>query len=667
MTESALYQQVASIGPRNPTTILLCQLGEDKIETAGPQPLHGNRLFSLMLDEDKAADQLMQALSPLLSSQLCIDKWPLVQTEGVDLLQVSSYRLDSKITDTNLQAQLELVFGEEELAPQDDPLSNAPDLANYLLHRRWGQRNLALGNRQGAIRSFNHITALDDGDPMANFWLSRLLSSPGHSKATYEQAIRRAELLHNYVIRLHPEMKLLDSLSLLHQARALHHLQRYDQALETVQKASGLCAHQEVLEELVRMSLQKLVRDNELQREHVAHPLLTAIDALEELFLIDHVVYYRFMRSLRSEFSQELLSRLNQKVTEKLQKACVPLYRSESEITLFYAEQLQQPLLSPGNAKPLPPWQQLQRARISSEDQLLLLQYSADRLQDSARTLADKRAHLADLEKEEHSLDSRIEQGHQLVVRQKKNIKGARIATIGSLMLMIGSAGLYWWSSLDRSLAWIPFIAFFVFTVLFALTWKRQGEHNRSTVAEMQGMEQKLSRKLDDVNHSPVTLDGLFERLDYLASKTREHLGKVRSEVTAQETSLRSNVKRFIDLVCGYEEALGSYYDKFDSTATSKTLEWKSGEQPLLSLLPEELDEFQELETVPMRWLVCKTASTDNNRAAVYFSGSRDTARFEQLKANPGKSGKKDQRHDEGSDNVVEFRPKLSLPESAEK
>lgn len=666
LTESALYQQVAAAGPRNPTTMLLCQFSDEVVDNAAPQALDGNNLFSMAINEDRAVEQLLQAIAPLLSTQLCVKAWPNIPRQGADLLQFSGYRPDSQTDNPQLQAQLALAFGQQDDLQQEESLRHAPDAANYLLHRRWGMRNLALGNRKGAIESFNQITRLDDGDPMANFWLSRLLSHTEQSKADYEQAIRRAELLHSFVARLHPEMSLLGSLALLHRSRALHQLRRYDEALETLQQASKLCAHQEVLKDLVRMSLQKLLRDGDLRREHVAEPLQGAIDALESLFSLDHLVYYRFMRILRAEFSPELLSRLNQKLTEKLQKACVPLYRSESEITLFCAEQLQQPLLSPGNAKPLPPWQQLRRAHISSKDQYLLLKYGAESLRENSQELNQKRAHQADLASEEESVDSRIEHSHQMVNRQRQNIKGARIATISALMLMIGSAGLFWWSGMDRSLAWIPFIAFFAFTVLFAMTWKRQGEQHRATVLEMRDMEQKLSQKLDDVNHSPVTLDGLFERLDYLASQLREHLAKVQSEVAEQETNLRHKVKRFIGLVSGYEQALKGYNGKFDTTDSSESLQWRTGEQPLPSLLPDELNEYRDLEMLPTEGLILITSTAENNRTEVYFSQSLDAHRFEQLKAKPKGTQSKELQHQESNDNVVAFRPKLPLPEPAE-
>ncbi|TCI04955.1 hypothetical protein EZV61_03045 [Corallincola luteus] len=637
LTESALYQHLSVGAQRLVVPVLDVKLRAKNAEhdTLADPSISTSAHYHLrpLVRSAHSADEIIQDIERILGKHL--DSHEQVLQNRNSLLNVAGLTPDTDATGNPLLArQLAVIFGNAPDPADDEQLLASSDGANLKLNLRWAMRNLGFGHRKGAIANLRRIVSLDDGHLTANFWLSRLLSESNRDQGILDEANTRSKLLLSQLEQYHNDYHLLRSLGLLHQSRASFHLHQHDECQRQLRMAMKLDPNRDVLAETVRRTLQKIIRDGDIRLSHNDDHVELAVDALKILYVQDHSYYYRTVRALSESFSPELVSQLTRQLDIRIQKEVSPLFRSENQVTLFCTDELSKPLLAAREAKPLPSWQQYELSKDSALNQLTLLQQIARHQQSKWQQLKNDEQRLKLESQQAALLPDKIDQGLAEMKDCKQSLSSTRLATISSVVLAVISVTLFWFPALSTQLASVPFVICFILSALFAIQWRRHSERKATYEAKLRDAVAALSNQLEAETHPNLTTDGLFQRLDFLASQLREHVAEESRECNERRQHLHQQTGQFMLLADTFESSLTACDNKFNPFVHNQEIRW----QPLAlmadaCLMPPELQAVRESHGTNDQGLCTQGSGEGLNRWSVYFEAQIDEQRWQRLQS----------------------------------
>lgn len=634
LTENAVIQHLSAAGRRQTLPVLevVLQTQQGQAPTAPDPKLAQNPHFRRLVlpGHNRHLPSVIEALGVALANHT----GPLPTGDGSGQLTVAGVVFDDleDAVDHPCWAELARVFGCVGDLADDPRFAQGADATAVRWQQALALRNLTIGNRHGAIRHLNQLITLDDGHFVANFWLSRLLADQDES-AELEKALQHARVANGHLDRGQP---LLQSLLLTHQAKANHRLGRHDAALAQARDGCRLHINEESVVSLVREVLAKLRRDGDIRLFHNENLVNETVLALQGLLAAEPVIYYRVMRQLEADHAGELLTQIAQRLTLALQKSAVPVFRSEQEVTLFTADCRSQPLLAPREAKPLPPWQQLEQCRDSLANQLVLLQQCASQMEAEELELGSLERQAREQQDWAAALPEHTESSHKLLLDALSGVSRNRIATLLVVILAAAALGLgfAYAPALRPMLGWVLAGAF-ILAVGFVIAWRKH--HERAVIQRDQLMDdvQLLESSLGESSEPPQSPTALAERLDFLTSRLREENQRLAAAIEHRRNRLVTQAQQFAQLTDRYEEALKVFNGRSEPALISANqLHW---------LPPRQLHDASALPPPLRQRLRTSSAETSTNLArhtadgwcrwAVYFNGCDDDDRWHRLQS----------------------------------
>lgn len=632
LTENAVLQHIGAAGRRQTLPVLEVVLQTQQGQAAPPpepklsQNPHFRRLT--LPGHNRHLPVVIEALGVALANHT----GPLPASDGSGQLTVAGVIFDDldDAVDHPSWPELARVFGCVTDLADDPRFANGADATAVRWQQALALRNLTIGNRHGAIRHLNLLLALDDGHFVANFWLSRLLAD-SDSEAELEKSLAHARIANGHLDRGEP---LLHSLLLTHQARANNRLGRHDAALAQARDACRLQVNEESLVTLVREVLAKLRRDGDIRLYHNEALVNEVVQAMQNLLATDPITYYRVMRQLEADHAGELLTQIAQRFTLALQKTALPVFRSEQEITLFTADCRSQPLLAPREAKPLPPWQQIDQCRDALANQLVLLQQCASQMEAEELELATLERQLREQQEWASALPSHIDSGHQQL---QQALAGANRNRIAAALVVVASAvalglGFAYLPSL-RPLLGVLLAGAFLLAVGFVIAWRKHHDRARDQRTLLEDDVQLLECSLGEQAQPTTNARELVERLDFLASRLREENERLADAVDNRRKRLTTQAQQFAQLVDHYEEALQILGGRCQPPLIDEAaIHWQP--RPLMhdsAPLPPTLRQRVRLASAGSGNGLARLSSDGWCRWAAYFGGCDDDERWQRL------------------------------------
>lgn len=636
LTENAVIQHLSAAGRRQTTPVLevLLQAQQGITPSEADSKLSQNAHFRRLVlpGHNRHLPTIIEAMGVALASQT----GPLPHADGRSQLLLAGVALAEidEATDHPHWPELARMFGCCRDIADDPRFAAAPAAAATRWQQALALRNLAIGNRQGAIRHLRELLQLDDGHFVANFWLSRLLADSSDN-ADLEQGLHYAHVAKGHLDR---QMPLTDSLLLAHQARANHALGRVDAALAQARDSALRHINEESMVTLVREVLAKLRRDGDIRLYHNEALVNESVQALQRLFALCPQTYYRVMRQLEAEHAGELLGQLAQRLMLSLQKVVVPIFRSEQEITLFTSDCCHQPLLASREAKPLSPWQQLDQCRESLANQLVMLQQCGQHLQAEEQELSALEHQLRERLTWVRTLPDETENAHQqlgqaLQLSRRHRSAAFLIFLLSALALMVGLSAL---PLLRPYLAWLLAGAFMA-AVAYIGSWHKQRERAQQQRELLQTTITRLEQTLSEPPSSLNDAHDLAQRSDFLLSRLREETEKLARLIGQKRERLIAQAQLFIPLCDQFEGALGLLDNRFyPPQLHEQGLSWaKLPEAQQQSPLPPGLKRRVRSQARNETLFLTRDLGQGAERHACYFSGCSDNERWQRQLALP--------------------------------
>ncbi len=630
LIENAVIQHLAAAGRRQTLPVLevLFQAQQGLTPSEADSKLSQNPHFRRLIlpGHNRHLPTIIEAMGVALASQT----GPLPHADGGSQLLVAGVALDEidEATDHPHWPELALMFGCCRDLADDPRFADIPAAAATRWQQALALRNLAIGNRQGAIRHLRELLLLDDGHFIANFWLSRLLADSSDS-AELELALHHGHVARGHLDR---QMPLVHSLLLTHQARTNHALGRVDAALAQARDAALVHINEESVVALVREVLAKLRRDGDIRLYHNEALVNETVLALQGLFANSPQTYYRVMRQLDADHAGELLSQLAQRLTLALQKVAVPVFRGEQEITLFAGDCCRQPLLASREAKPLSPWQQLDQCRESLANQLVMLQQCGQHLQAEEQELNALECQLRERLEWVRTLPEETEEAHQqlgqaLHLSRRHRSTALLIFLLSALALAVGLTTL---PLLRPYLGWL-LAAAFVLAVAYVGSWRKQRERAQQQRELLHATITRLEQTLGEEQPPLGDAHAIAQRSDFLLSRLREETEQLARLINHKRERLIAQAQLFIPLCDRFEEALRTLDGRFyPPQLDEQGLGWAILREPQQrSPLPPSLRRRVRAVTRDEEQFLALDLGQGPQRHACYFSGCSDAERWQ--------------------------------------
>lgn len=630
LIENAVIQHLAAAGRRQTLPVLevLFQAQQGLTPADADSKLSQNPHFRRLIlpGHNRHLPTIIEAMGVALANQT----GPLPHADGGSQLLVAGVALDEidEATDHPQWLELALIFGCCRDLADDPRFATAPDAALVRWQQALALRNLAIGNRMGAMRHLRQLVQLDDGHFVANFWLSRLLAD-GSDSGELEQALHHGHVARGHLDR---QMTLAHSLLLAHQARANHALGRVDAALAQARDSAQLHINEESVVALVRELLAKLRRDGDIRLYHNEALVNETVQALLGLFANSPQTYYRVMRQLEADHAGDLLLQLAQRLTLALQKVVVPIFRSEQEITLFTGDCCRQSLLASREAKPLSPWQQLDQCRDSLANQLVMLQQCGQHLQAEEQELSALESQLRERLEWAHTLPQETEHAHQqlsqaLSLSYRHRSAALLIFLLSALALAVGFTTL---PLLRPYLGWLLAGAF-VLAVAYIGSWRKQRERALQQQELLLSTILRLEQALDESTQPLSDAHAIAQRSDFLFSRLHEETEQLARLINQKRERLITQAQLFIPLCDRFEEALRTLDGRFfPPQFEDQGLGWAILSEPQQrSPLPTNLRRRVRAVTRDSQQFLTLDQGQGLQRHACYFSGCSDSGRWQ--------------------------------------